>query len=63
MERPDMTHLAMVSSSKKPLKKGKCKKRKQDNDASHNGQKEENKMQCHFYHHFRKWNIRGNRGY
>ena len=45
-----MAHLTMASSSKKPYKKSKGKKRKQSNDASHNGQKEENKIQCHFYH-------------
>ena len=45
-----MTHLTMTSSSKKPFKKGTSKKRKQSNDSSHNGQKEENKMQCHFCH-------------
>ena len=50
MERPDMTHLTMASSSKKSFKKGKGKKRNQGNDASHNGQKEENKMQYHFCH-------------
>ena len=49
VERPDMTHLTTVSSSKKPFKRGKGKKRKQGNDASH-GLKEENKMQCHFCH-------------
>ena len=50
VERLDMAHLTMVSSSKKPFKKGKGKKRKQDSDASHNGQKKENKIQCHFCH-------------
>ena len=44
MERHDMAHLTMASSSKKPFKKCKGKKSKQGNDASHNGQKEENKM-------------------
>ena len=48
VERLDMAHLTMASLSKKPFKKGKGKKRKQGNDASKNGQKEENKMQCHF---------------
>ena len=48
LERLDMAHLTMASLSKKPFKKDKGKKRKQDNDASKNGQKEENKMQCHF---------------
>ena len=43
LERPGMTHLTMANSSKKPFKKGKSKKRKQVNNASHNGQKEENK--------------------
>ena len=45
-----MTYFTMVSSSKKPFKKGKGKKRRQGYDASHNGKKEENKMQCHFCH-------------
>ena len=50
VKRPNMAHLTMASSSKKTFKKGKGKKRKQGNDASHNGQKEENKMECHFCH-------------
>ena len=50
VERLDMAHLTMGSLSKKPFKKGKGKKRKQGNDASKNGQKEENNMHCHFFH-------------
>ena len=49
VERPNMAQLTMASSSKKPFKKGKGKKGKQGNDASHNGKKEENKMECHFF--------------
>ena len=45
-----MTNLTMASLSKKPFKKGKGKKRKHGNYASHNGQNEGNKMQCHFFH-------------
>ena len=45
-----MAHLTMTSSSTKLFKKGKGKKIKQGNDVSHNGQKEENNMQCHFCH-------------
>ena len=37
VERHDMAYHTMVSSSKKPFKKGEGKKRKQGNDASHNG--------------------------
>ena len=50
VERPDMAHLTVANSSKKTFKKGKGKKRKKGNDASHNGIKEENKIQCHFFH-------------
>ena len=39
VERPDIAHLTMASSSKKPFKKGRGKKRKQGYDASHNEKK------------------------
>ena len=50
VERLNMAQLTMASSNKKPFKKGKGKKGKQGNEASHNGKKEENKMECHFFH-------------
>ncbi|RVW34774.1 hypothetical protein CK203_104431 [Vitis vinifera] len=44
-----MAHLT-IGPNKKSFKKGKGKKKKQGNDVSHNGQKDENKIQCHFCH-------------
>ncbi|KAL6314053.1 hypothetical protein AAG906_011788 [Vitis piasezkii] len=44
-----MAHLT-IGPNKKSFKKGKGKKNKQGNDVSHNGQKDENKIQCHFCH-------------
>ena len=49
VEKPDMAHLT-IGPNKKSFKKGKGKKKKQGNDVSHNGQKDENKIQCHFCH-------------
>ncbi|KAL6340525.1 hypothetical protein AAG906_010433 [Vitis piasezkii] len=49
VENPDMTHLT-IGPNKKSFKKGKGKKKKQGNGVSHNGQKDENKIQCHFFH-------------
>ncbi|RVW94724.1 Retrovirus-related Pol polyprotein from transposon TNT 1-94 [Vitis vinifera] len=49
VEKPDMAHLT-IGPNKKSFKKGKGKKNKQGNDVSHNGQKDENKIQCHFCH-------------
>ena len=44
-----MAHLT-IGPNKKSFKKGKGKKKKQGNNVSHNGQKDENKIQCHFCH-------------
>ncbi|RVW95242.1 Retrovirus-related Pol polyprotein from transposon TNT 1-94 [Vitis vinifera] len=49
VEKPDMAHLT-IGPNKKSFKKGKGNKKKQGNDVSHNGQKDENKIQCHFCH-------------
>ena len=49
MEKLDMAHLT-IGPNKKSFKKGKGNKKKQGNDVSHNGQKDENKIQCHFCH-------------
>ncbi|RVW24034.1 Retrovirus-related Pol polyprotein from transposon TNT 1-94 [Vitis vinifera] len=49
VEKPDMAHLT-IGPNKKSFKKGKGKKNNQGNDVSHNGQKDENKIQCHFCH-------------
>ena len=49
VEKPHMAHL-IIGLNKKSFKKGKGKKKKQGNDVSHNGQKDENKIQCHFCH-------------
>ena len=49
VEKPDMAHLT-IGPNKKSIKKGKSNKKKQGNDVSHNGQKDENKIQCHFCH-------------
>ncbi|KAL6323008.1 hypothetical protein AAG906_023625 [Vitis piasezkii] len=49
VEKPDMAHLT-IGPNKKSFKKGKGNKKKQGNDVSHNGKKDENKIQCHFCH-------------
>ena len=49
VEKPDVAHLT-IGPNKKSFKKGKGNKKKQGNDVSHNGQKDENKIQCHFCH-------------
>ncbi|KAL6342265.1 hypothetical protein AAG906_006890 [Vitis piasezkii] len=49
VEKPNMDHLT-IGPNKKSFKKGKGKKKKQGNDVSYNGQKDENKIQCHFCH-------------
>ena len=58
VEKPDMAHHT-IGLNKKSFKKGKGKKKKRGNDVSHNGQNDENKIQCHFYHKkgYKKKNI------
>ena len=47
VEKLIMTHLTIMSPSKKSFKKDKDKKKKWGNDAFHNGKKDENKIQWH----------------